>query len=32
MIEVWKKSGRNHQPHDFDSFKKSLLKLSVASY
>jgi hypothetical protein len=32
VIEVWKKAGRNHKPHDYETFKNSLQKLSIASY
>lgn len=28
VIEVWKKSGKNHQPHDYETFKNSLKRLA----
>jgi len=30
IVEVWKKSSVNHQPHDFETFEASLVKLGQA--
>ena len=31
IAEVWKKSSKNHQPHQYEEFRTSLEKLAVAS-
>lgn len=31
IAEVWKKSSKNHQPHQYEEFRASLEKLAVAS-
>lgn len=31
VIQVWKKAGKNHQPHVYEDFKQSLTRLAVAS-
>ena len=31
VIEVWKKSCINHQPHNYDDFVNSLRRLSIGS-
>ncbi len=32
VIEIWKKSGHNHQPLLYEDFKNSINKLAVASF